>query len=203
MVDLIEGVALTTALHALPSFFNALLKVIIPGFDGDIVRFLSDKNNRTFILRVVWALSVLLLLFFTIIEVFVLRWITGTYHPGIFLAVLVWSIFFGLTALLFLPSKAITTTFGGLLGISLSEASSAAGLISATNKSVTAVAEQLGAIASVSKGTADPFIVLLVWTTVMILAVLCLPAFFLPEGSEMQVARPPAPAKPPNDSLAH
>jgi hypothetical protein len=202
-MDPAQTLALSSVAYVLPELLEQVLRVVIPGFEGDIFKFIAEKKNRAFILRVVWAILVLLLLLFTVVEVFALRWITGSYHPGIFLAVLVWSIFFGLTALLFLPSKAITTTFGGLMGISLSEASTAAGLISATNRSVTAVAEQLGAIVSVGKGTADPFIALIVWTAVLILTVLCLPAFFLSDSGDIQQANYPAPPKPPNESLAH
>src|SRR5207249_619946 len=99
--------------------------------------------------------------------------------PGVFVAVILWSIFFGVTALLFLPGKAIVTAFGSLLGVSVSEASTAAGLISMANKTITSVASQIGLIVNPEVGMSDPFVSWLLWAFVVTLGLLCLPAFFL------------------------
>jgi hypothetical protein len=72
----------------------------------------------------------------------------GDYCSGVFLATFVWSIFIGATALLYLPSKTITTVFGWLLGISLSELQSGVGLITAANQTVSAISNELGALTS-------------------------------------------------------
>jgi hypothetical protein len=72
-MDSAQAVALISAVHALPELFAQLLRVLIPGYEGDIFKFIAEKKNRAFILRVVWAILVLLLLLFTVLEVFALR----------------------------------------------------------------------------------------------------------------------------------
>ena len=60
----------------------------------------------------------------------------------------------------------------------MSEVGTAAGLISVTNKAVTNIAIELGVIVRTGTQGADPFVAYMVWTFVIIFAVLCIPAFF-------------------------
>jgi hypothetical protein len=72
-------------------------------------------------------------------------------------------------------------SFGGLVGVSLSEVSTAAGLISAVRKHVTALALELAGIANPSadpQKTPEPFITWMIWMSIVLIAILCLPAFF-------------------------
>jgi hypothetical protein len=131
--------------------------------------------------RLVWVTCVVIFLAISAAAIFGLEALLGSYKPGIAVAVVLWSLFLGTTASLFLPSKVIVATFGGLVGVSLSEVGTAAGLISILRKQVTAVAIELGAIANPGgqiSVTPDSFITWMMWLFVAITALLCLPAFF-------------------------
>jgi hypothetical protein len=146
---------------------------------GKVASTILDEKHRPALLKILWVFSVLLLLAISAVVVLGIHAVFGTYKPGIFTAVVLWAVFFGVTALAFLPPKAVVSMFGGLLGIGVSEAASAAGLISKANHEVTKIAIELGAIVHANPNTPDPFIVSLVWTFTGIMTLLCLPAFFV------------------------
>jgi len=143
--------------------------------------YLLAPANRHVLRRLVWVTCVVILLGISAGAIYGLGAAIGSYKPGVIVTVVVWSLFLGTTASLVLPSKVIVATFGGLVGVSLSEVSTAAGLISAIRKQVTAAAIELGAIASPGgppPQTPDPFIAWMIWLFIVIIGLLCLPAFF-------------------------
>ena len=89
-----------------------------------------------------------------------------------------WAIFFGVTALLFLPSKPILTIFGFLLGSSASEIGNSVGLITKVNEAVTNISNQIGIIMTGTDGKTDVFVTQSVWAFIIIVTLFCLPAFF-------------------------
>ena len=84
----------------------------------------------------------MILLVFGAFAIWVGQVVTGSFKPGIAIALAAWAILTGATAALVLPRSAITAVFGGLVGVSLSEVSTAAGLISATREQVEALARE-------------------------------------------------------------
>jgi hypothetical protein len=141
---------------------------------------LAPENHRV-LRRVIWVTCVIILLAVSAALIWGLGWALDSYQPGIAVTVILWSLFLGTTASLLLPSKVIVATFGGLVGISLSEVGTAAGLVSILRKQITALAIELGAIANPSgqvPATPIPFITWMIWLFVGITALLCLPAFF-------------------------
>src|SRR4030095_546340 len=131
---------------------------------GRVASTILDEKHRPVLLKILWVISVLSLLTISAVIVLGVYAVFGTYKPGIFSVVVLWAVFFGVTALTFLPPKVVVSMFGGLLGIGVSEAASAAGLISKANHEVTKIAIELGAIVHTNPNTPDPFIVYLVWT---------------------------------------
>jgi hypothetical protein len=142
--------------------------------------FQAPENRRVF-RRVIWIICVIAYLTMSALSLFVLRLITGSYAPGIVVTVVLGSLFLGITASLFLPSKIIVATFGGLIGVSSSEFGTAAGLISVMRREAEGLAKQISAIFAPGQPlptTADGFINQMIWLFIVITALLCLPAFF-------------------------
>ena len=135
-------------------------------------------ENRQKALFALWVISVLFLLIVTSSLIFIVFYFASSNKPGIFLSAIVWSFFFGICVLFFLPSKAVTTLFGSLLGISVNEASTATGLLTKSNEAITNLANQIGIIIKGQGQTTDPFIGWVIWIFILILALICLPAFF-------------------------
>ncbi|MGO9570906.1 MAG: hypothetical protein ACLP5H_25545 [Desulfomonilaceae bacterium] len=143
--------------------------------------YLLAPQNQRILRRVVWVTCIVMLLAISAASIYGLGWMIGSYQPGIALSVILWSLFLGTTASLLLPSKAIVATFGGLVGVSLSEVGTAAGLVSVLRKQITALAIELGNIANPGGPgpmTPDPFVTWMIWLFIGIAALLCLPAFF-------------------------
>ena len=143
-----------------------------------------EKRRRAF--KVLWALSIVVMIVITAV------FVGGFYavenpKPGLIVATILWAVFFGVTGLMFLSTKAICTVFGVLLGTSISELGSASGLISAINRAVLQITGEITTVmgdpASVEQ---SPFISMLVWIFVLIVTILCLPAFFIKDKSEKQ-----------------
>ena len=138
-----------------------------------------SNEERSRIVRIFWIVAIVLLLILSTVFLFGSEILVSSYKPGIFLSTVTWAVFFGSSALLYLPQNTIVAFFGGILGVSLSEVSSGAGLISIANSAVADIAAQIGPILSgVGVGEADSFISLLVWVFVIVIGILCLPAFF-------------------------
>ena len=162
--------------------FQPLFKAF---FRGLLAEFTDPKRRRR-AFKALWA--------FSIVEMIVITaaFVGGFYaygnpKPGLIIATILWAIFFGVTGLMFLSSKAIYTVFGLLLGTSVSEFGSSSGLISALNRAITEITGGIAvAMGNEATGKQDPFISMLVWIFVLIVIVLCLPAFFIEDKSEIQ-----------------
>ena len=167
-----------------------LLRALCPTPDntkllGRLVEYLAAPDNRRILARVVWVASVVILLGLSAAAIFVSNVIWAFYKPGITVTVVLWSLFLGTTASLVLPSKVIVATFGGLIGVTLSEVGTAAGLISTLRQQITEIAIEFGAIASPGSdpsATPNPYFAWMIWLFVGIMALLCLPAFFEKEN---------------------
>lgn len=158
-----------------------------------LAEYLDQAEKRNRVLRILWFVSTVVLLFVTVLVTLVLSWL-WSWKVAAFCDVVMWAVFFGATGLLFLPPKAMTAIFGAILGVSLSEISSGAGLIAAANKAITAASLQIGGVITPT-GETDPFIRILVWTFVLVMLLVSLPAFFA--QGETSAAQPGAPADPP------
>lgn len=164
-----------------------------------VAKYLDKAEARNRVLRILWFVSTVVLMIVTAVVAPLLSWI-WSWKVGAFFGVALWSIFFGATGLLFLPPKAMTAVFGGILGIGVSEVSSGAGLIASANKAITELARQIGAVVTPNVGTPDPFIGILVWTFVLLVLLVSLPAFFAKE--ESRADQRGAPADPPEKPRA-
>ena len=142
--------------------------------------YFGDVNNRPVVRRVAWMIGVLVSLLLSSIAIWGGNALVHSYKPGVVVAVVLWAVFLGMTASLVLPNKVVVATFGGLVGVSASEAATASGLISVMRRQVTALASELGAIGDPGSGgtTPEPFISWMIWLFVVIVGLLCLPAFF-------------------------
>jgi len=164
----------------------------IAGFIENIAEYLDQAERRNRVLRILWFLCTVAVVVVTAILSGLLYWLLG-WKAASFAGVTLWAIYLGATGLLVLPPKAMTAVFGTMLGISLSEVSSGAGLIAAAHKAVAALSTQIGAIVTPT-GQADPFLSVLIWTFVLVLLLLSLPAFFAGESKSEQ---PRAASQPP------
>lgn len=145
-----------------------------------VAGYFAAEEHRAVLRRVLWVMCVLALLVVSATAIFGLHWLFGSYKPGIAVSIVLLAMLLGITALFVLPPKTIVAVFGGFVGVALSEIGNAAGLISVLRKQVTALALELGAIARPAGEVpeyADPFISGMVWTFILIVGLLCLPAF--------------------------
>ena len=110
----------------------------IAGFIENIAEYLDQAERRNRVLRILWFLCTVAVVVVTAILSGLLYWLLG-WKAASFAGVTLWAIYLGATGLLFLPPKAMTAVFGTMLGISLSEVSSGAGLIAAAHKAVAAL----------------------------------------------------------------
>jgi hypothetical protein len=146
-----------------------------------ISNYLLAPENRQLLRRVVWIICVISYLVLSALSLFLPRLIAGSFAPGIVVTVVLGALFLGITASLFLPSKMIVATFGGLVGVSMSEVGTAAGLISVMRREVAKIAIEISAIINPGQpppATADNFINGMIWLFLVIVGLLCLPAFF-------------------------
>jgi hypothetical protein len=105
-----------------------------------------DPKNRTKVKTILWIGAVFLLLILTIIFILMSYFFTASYKFGIAAATVLWAILFGIFILFILPSKLVTTVFGGFLGIGASEWSTADGLITKADESITKIAHQVSSM---------------------------------------------------------
>ena len=140
--------------------------------------YIKTPEGRRAMAKVLWIAAVLGALIISFLALVLSKWVAGNYRSGAVVVTVMWSVLIGTTALLFLSSKAITAVFGGLVGLSVGEAGSATGLISRVNRHVTELALQLSTAANSSATQPDNLIAMLVWISIVIVGVLCLPAFF-------------------------
>jgi hypothetical protein len=84
---------------------------------------------------------------------------------------------FGIFILFILPSKLVTTVFSGFLGIGASQRSTADGLITKADKSITKIVYQVTSIVGGQTHGMEDFIKSMTLIFFVILIVLCLPAF--------------------------
>ena len=75
------------------------------------------------------------------------------------------------------PPKLIVTGFGTILGMSGSEISSGAGVISTLNGKISNIAKEIDVVAANLGASPDVFLTQTVWLYIGIVAVSCLPAF--------------------------
>jgi hypothetical protein len=139
---------------------------------------LVDASNRRNALLTVWAAFVVLSIAFTALAV----WLSGRFfhnaHFGVSISVIWWALFTGLAILFLLPAKAVTALFGGLIGISASETLSGNGLITRANDAIRSIAVSLKDFLADAGDYDDHFIRLMVKLFLVIVLVICLPAFF-------------------------
>ena len=164
---------------------KALTEVVVSVKSQIIERLISyikeAKQNPTLhkkLLKILWIVSIVLMLATTTGLTLGIYAITNSYKIGIYASVILWAIFFGVTILWFLPSKLILPIFGFLLGGSVSEIGNSAGLITKVNETVTNISNQIGIIITGTEEKTDLFISQSVWTFFIIVILLCLPAFF-------------------------
>lgn len=128
-----------------------------------------------------WLVLVVALLLLTALFVYGSFLLWASYKPGIGASVLLWGVLIGGYILFFMPQKLITTIFGGLGGIGISELGTSNGLISKANKAITDMANQIGIIVNGPNAEGDPFIKWMVGLFVFVVFVLCIPAFLRDE----------------------
>lgn len=178
-LDISIPVSLSTGLAAVAMPERVKFSDTIVGrFFKSIVTWAKKPENRTNALLLLWVVLVFVLFILTAILVFGLFQLTSSYKPGISIATFFWAFSLGICVLFLLPPKLITTIFGGLAGIGISELGADTGLIAKANKALTQIANQIGVIVSGSGKTTDPFITWMVWLFFAVLLITCLPAFF-------------------------
>jgi hypothetical protein len=149
-----------------------------PGLRLQLRNFLTDQKNRRKAFLILWVILVTLMLAFTLIVLGASIYLFHAYHVGVLIVVSVWALFFGSFVLFYLPPKLVTTFLGGLVGLSVSEVPSGAGLLSKLNSFVQSVVEQLIIIVGGKENIDKSFASICVWVFVAITMVMCLPAFF-------------------------
>jgi len=142
--------------------------------------FIGEEKNLSKALAILWIISIVALLIITAILLFSSKLVFSKYEPGIIVADFFWAVFFGACILIFLAPKVITAVFGSFLGTSLSEVGTASGLVTKANEAITKIAKEVGTTIG-SQNSTDPFIALAIWLFVLVVSLLCLPAFFRQE----------------------
>jgi len=154
-----------------------------------LLRWATDPGNRRQVFLGMWVVMVTLLLGFTAILLLL-------FHGDLRLHIvtIAWALFFGIAVLFFMPSKAVTALFGGILGIGASKLGTGASLLSKANEVVKAITKVFidsiqPSIDSLRVSTADSarvvltggnshLVQLLVWEFFIVLILMCLPAFW-------------------------
>jgi hypothetical protein len=143
----------------------------------DLTAVLTSPERRQKLLKVLWIICVVLALMVTAISLGVSHWL-GVPKGGVGFVVVLWAILLGATALLFLSSKVVTAVFGGLVGVSLSDVASPAGVVERANVGIAALASQVGAIGGPATPDMSNSIASMLWLFIVAFALSCLPAFF-------------------------
>jgi hypothetical protein len=99
-----------------------------------------------------------------------------------------WAAAIGGTILLFVPSKTIITGFGTILGISGSDVTTGAGIISKAHKAVTAIALEIESVAKELGANPDVFFTQMLWLFVIVFGLILVFAFLDPELDPAQTA---------------
>src|SRR6266851_2716116 len=159
------------------------LQVAGPGlkpmaFLKSVATWLRKSENRQKALCALWVFLVFVLFLLTGTVIFGSHWLTPSYKPGISIATFVWAFFSGIWVLFFFPAKLVTTIFGGLGGIGITELGTGSGLIAKANTSITGIATQIGLIVGNPDVSTQHFITWMVWLFFLVLLITCLPAFF-------------------------
>lgn len=139
---------------------------------------LLAQENRRKALLLVWVFFVIISVIVTAGSLGVSQLICKSSHPGIWFAVGWWALFVGLVVLFFLPSKVVTSLFGGLIGIGASETLSGNGLISRLDGSIQSIAINLKGFLADAGEFDVHFMRLMIKFFLAIVLLLCLPAFF-------------------------
>lgn len=146
-------------------------------FVNTVDAYITSAEKKSRVLRILWFISTVLLLLVTVVLTLTIT-AAASWKTAALIDVIIWAVFFGGTGLLFLPPRGMTAAFGTAFGISLSEMSSAGGLITSLDKAITGVAAQIStAVGPALDG--DPFVRLLVWIFMAVTMLVSLPAFFL------------------------
>jgi hypothetical protein len=149
-----------------------------------------SPKYRAKALTILWVAVFVLLAILTLIIILLFGYI-DKFRLGVGISTGIWAIFFGTAALFFLSSKWLTTIAGGIGSISVSDLTKGEPLTQA-NTIVDGIAKTVAKVAPVTStpplnGSAntldatngvDPFIVSMVWLFIIILGILCIPAFF-------------------------
>ena len=129
-----------------------------------------------------WILLNVICLLLTIVFILCSYQFLKSYKPGIFASTFVWAIFWGIVGVAWLPPKVVSTLLGGLIGISLSQISTGAGLISKVHENVKSIAFELCKIVNSNDPNIDNFITQLIWLFIGIISIMwCYNLFFLKE----------------------
>ncbi len=140
----------------------------------------KNPRNRNKVLFIIWILGIVLTTLITVFLLLIYPLTSPNAKTGILLAAILWGFFFGVAALFFLPARGVTATFGALLGISLNETFTAAGLITRANQQITSVAVVINPIfADSPSDLTSHFIGQVIWAFLITLLLVCLPSFFL------------------------
>ena len=137
---------------------------------------IKDEGNSTKVKLLGWFFSVIICITLTGLFLLVSNMMTSNYRLGVVSATIIWALLFGFVMLFILPSKAVTTIFGTMVGIGVGEIKSGANLLASVNKAVIGIAKEIGIMTGT--GT-DPFIQMVVLIFVGIVFVLCFPSFFM------------------------
>jgi uncharacterized membrane protein YgcG len=154
-----------------------------------------SPKYRAKALTILWVFIFVVLAVLTLIVILLFGYI-GQFRLGVGISTGIWAVFFGTAALFFLSSKWLTTLAGGILGIGANDIGAKGGnSLTQANDAVNGIAKAIAKVAAVPPppppadgsssfgGDVDPFIVSMVWLFVIILGVLCIPAFFSGGGA--------------------
>jgi hypothetical protein len=175
-----EILVLNTALSS--NLLRSLIEVLTgePAKESEgIKELVLNRERRRKLLKWVWIVSVVVTLIVSGAALGLSKWLAGTVKPGIVVVVFVWAALLGGTASVFLSPRMLTAIFGGLVGVSVNEASAGtSGLIAKANSSITNLAVEIGKVSLGSTGSSD-FIAWMLWMFILVVGLFCLPAFFV------------------------
>ncbi|HEX8734942.1 MAG TPA: hypothetical protein VF721_06460 [Pyrinomonadaceae bacterium] len=146
-----------------------------------------SPQYRTKALIILWVILVIVLVILSLILYLIFNAL-NQFYLGVVVITTIWALFFGVAALFFLSGKWLTTLAGSILGVSASDLGTKSGPLAQANDAINGVAvavarvlpteQQQASFATGGEVSADPFTVKMVWLFIIILGVLCIPAFF-------------------------
>lgn len=129
--------------------------------------------------KLTWFILIVSVIVFTSLSMFFSYHFCVSPEPGIIISTIAWSVVLGGVALFFLPNKAINIIFGAISGAGVSDIQSGSGLISSTNKIIQNISHDICLIfVDNNCNTDNLFIKRMVWMSVVIIWLLCLPCIF-------------------------